>query len=81
MNDELERIRKEAVVAVLNLLSWHFLGETEDYYEDQRQDSQPPDRDFNPEASSRNQDANSRLRRSLPLLNAVVNNTLVKYVY
>jgi hypothetical protein len=33
MNDELERMWKEMVMALFKVLSWHLLGETEKNYE------------------------------------------------
>jgi hypothetical protein len=48
VNDELERMWKEAPVAKFKMLSQHLLGGTEENHENLNQDSQSPGRDLNP---------------------------------
>jgi hypothetical protein len=57
MNDELERMWKEAVVAYSKLPSWHFLGETGENEENHNQDSRCPARDSNQAPSEYKSDA------------------------
>jgi hypothetical protein len=47
INDELERIWKEAVLALFQVLSQHLTGELRKLMENLSQDSQSPGRDLN----------------------------------
>jgi hypothetical protein len=48
VNDDLERMWKEAAVAKFKMLSQHLLGGAEENHENLNQDSQSPGRDLNP---------------------------------
>jgi hypothetical protein len=51
MNNELERVRKEAVVAWFRMVSWHLSGGTDESNENPVRIAKSSDRDLNPGAT------------------------------